>query len=223
MLQAYRSFLVSHLSGVRCEELPGETADPAAFFNDKLRGAVLPAISNSERTPAKVEGKAKGLAWCENPECQAIRDQYHALIFRKEDGEAYPQSERERNEWQAGVRDFLGAMSAWTQNSAGTPAAFFREKIGFYNDLLAVVPNGDTRALVLRSMLDFLGSSRLDGQDRLQWELPVIQVAGRLALDPNGLGRLAGDVQRARDSVIVLETALEFLAPIPVNEFMLLL
>jgi hypothetical protein len=223
LLGAYRAFLVNHLTGARCQ--PSESigdSDPAAFFNERLRNAVLPAIGETELTPSKVEGNAKGMSWCESPECRAIRDQFHTVVFRP-DGEAFQQGEREKSEWQAHARDFLAALSLWDHSTNSSPAEHFREKIGFYGDLLAIVPNGDTREYVLRSMLAFLIQSRPRPEERIEWYLPVVQLVGRVTLDPLGLGRLASDLRQANDPAIALEMAVEQIAPLPVNEFMLLL
>jgi hypothetical protein len=223
LLGAYRTFLVNHLTGARCEPLESNgDSDPAGFFNDRLRVPALPPIGEAERTPSKVEGKATGLTWCDSPECRAMRDQFHSLVFTP-DGEPFRQEQRDKNEWQARVRDLLVALSLWDQSANASPADYFREKIGFYSDLLAIVPNGETREYVLRSMLAFLIQSRPRPEDRIEWYLPIVQMVGRVALDPLGLGRLASDLRGANDPAIALEMAVEQIAPIPVNKFMLLL
>jgi hypothetical protein len=220
LLGAYRAFLVNHLSGAQCADR--EPADPAAFFNDKLRMPPLPPIDISEITPSKVEGKAKGLEWCENPECRAIREQYRLLVT-KETGEVVQSQDREQSQWQAKVRDFLAAIAAWTESTGATPAEHFREKIGFFSDVLAIVPSGTTREFVLRSLVDFLSQSRPQAENRLEWLLAVNQLVGRVQLDPLGLGRTASDLRGARDPVIALAMALEAIAPRPANEVMLLM
>jgi len=223
LVGAYRAFLANHLTGARCEALDGaDDGGAAAFFNERLRIPALPPIGEGESTASKVEGRAKGLEWCQSPECHAMRDQFHAVVFR-EDGEAFQEREREKNEWQARVRDFQGAMSSWDQSSGSSPAEHFREKIGFYGDLVAIVPNGDTREYVLRSMLAYLAQSHPRPEEGIEWYLPIVQLVGRVNLDPRGLGKLAGDLGRANDPAIALEMAVEQIAPHPVNEFMLLL
>jgi hypothetical protein len=224
VLGSFRNFLVSHLTAVRCEDT--EPKDPAAslatYFNEHLRPPALPPIDDNESKPAKREGKAQGLTWCQDPECQAMRDRFHALVF-KDTGEAVEEPQRASAEWEAKVRDFLSAMAGWTDSSGSSPIEFFREKEGFYSDLLVVVPNGETREYVLRSLLAFLLESRPASEDAIQWYLPVTQLVGRVALDPLGLGKTADDLRQSNDSAIALELALEFLAPRPLNKFMLLL
>lgn len=223
LLGAYRAFLVNHLTGARCEPLESHAdSNPAAFFNERLHTPMLPPIGETELTPSKVEGKAKGISWCESPECRAVRDQFRTMIFAP-GGEAFQQRDREQKEWQARARDFLAALSFWVQSSTSSPPEHFREKIAFYGDLLAIVPNGDTREYILRSMLAFLIQSRPPPEERIEWYLPIVQLVGRVNLDPFGLGRLATDLRQANDPVIALEMAVEQIAPHPVNEFMLLL
>jgi hypothetical protein len=221
---AYREFLVNHLTAARCEDstTPRFASDPATFFNEHLRTSALPPIGDSENSPAKRDGKAQGLTWCEDPECRSMREQYHALVF-KENGGAVQDADRAGNEWQTRAGEFLSALASWNESSGESDAEYFREKVGFYTDLLTVVPNGETRDSVIDSMLAFVLASRPASEDRLQWCLPVVQLVGRVALDPIGMGRAAEGLRRANDPAVALELALELIAPRPVNEFMLLL
>ncbi len=224
VLGSFRNFLVSHLTAARCEDTEpnNPSASLATYFNEHFRPPALPPIDDNETKPAKREGKAQGLTWCQDPECQAMRDRFHALVF-KDTGAAVEETERTGAEWEGRVRDFLSAMASWSDSSTGSPIEFFREKEGFYSDLLVVMPNGETREYVLRSLLAFLLASRPASEDVIQWYLPVTQLAGRVALDPLGLGKTADDLRQANDSAIALELALAFIAPRPLNEFMLLL
>jgi hypothetical protein len=220
---AYRQFLVSHFTAARCEELDtaSASADPADYFNSHLGTTAVASIDESERTASKREGKPQGLASCDSPECQNIRAQYQSLVF-KDNGEAVQESERQSTEWQIRVRDFLSALASWNDSSGLPPIQYFREKMDFYNQLIAIVPKGETSDYVFSSMLSFLISSRPSGEDQIDWYLPVIQIVGRVALNP-GAYEPAADLRQANDSAIALEMALELVAPHPVDEFMLLL
>jgi hypothetical protein len=227
VLEAYRQFLVRHLAGPRCADdtqsvWTGPAAGVAAYFNEKLAAAPLPQIDMSATAPSKTEGEAKGLAWCEDPECLRMREQYRNLVFG-ENGQAHQSGEREQNEWQAKARDFLTAMAAWTESTGVTLVEHYREKIGLFNELLIIVPNGPTREFVLQSMLAFLIQNRLPPENRLEWLLPVSQLTGRVGLDPLGWGATADDLGRANDSVIALFMALEAIAPRPMSAVMPLL
>lgn len=223
-LEAYRQFLVNHLPAARCADgrVGNQSPRPADYFNETLAMPPVQALSENETNAAKLEGEAKGLEWCKDPECLAIRDQYQALVH-SENGEVYQPREREQNQWQARARDFLTALANWKQSSGLTPSEYFREKIGFYNDALAIVPNGETREFVFRSLLEFLIQTRLPAENRLEWLLPVRQLVGRASLDPLGFGKLAGEMIRANDPVIALDMALEAVAPRSAAEIMPLL
>jgi hypothetical protein len=224
VLGAYREFLVNHLTGARCEELAGSSAsaDPAAYFNAHLSSPAVGPLEGAEQTASKREGKPEGLAACDSPECHDIRKQYENLVFHY-NGLAYQEAERQSIEWQTRVRDFLTALAAWNESSGAPPLQFFREKVDFYSQLLAIVPQGETRDYVFSSMLSFVLASRPSGEEQIQWYLPVVQVVGRAALDPRAFERATADLRQANDSAIALEMALELVAPRPVSEFMPLL
>jgi hypothetical protein len=224
VLGAYREFLVSHLTAARCEEADsaGASSDPADYFNSHLRTAAVGSIDESERTASKREGKPQGLASCDSPECQNIRAQYKSLVL-KDNGEAVQESDRQSTDWQIRVRDFLSALASWNDSSGVPPIQYFREKMDFYNQLIAIVPKGETSDYAVSSMSSFLIASRPSGEDQIEWYLPVIQIVGRVALNPGAYERATADLRQANDSAIALEMALELVAPHPVNEFMLLL
>jgi hypothetical protein len=227
LLEAYRQFLAAHFAGARCADDSKNiwTASPeniTSLFNEKLATAPLQPIDPGTMVPSKTDGEAKGLEWCEDAECKAMREQYRALIF-SDNGRANQSVDREQNQWQAKARDFLAAMASWTQSTGLTPLQQFREKISLFNELLIVVPNGQTREFVLQSLLEFLIQNRLPEENRMEWLLPVNQLAGRVGLDPAGWGETANDLRRANDSVIVLSMALEAIAPRPLDAVMPLL
>jgi len=217
LLEAYRRFLNSNLAGTRCADdtqnvWAAPAANVAAYFNDKLAIPPLSPIDMSSITPAKSDGEVKGLAWCEDPECRAMRDQFQALIFGENGAASQPQ-QREQNEWQSRARDFLGALAAWTQSTGIGPVEHFREKIALFSELVVIVPNGPAREFVLQSMLGFLIQNRLPPENRFEWLLPVSQLSGRMGFDPAGWGETADDLRRANDSAIALSMALEAIAP----------
>ena len=227
VLEGYRQFLVNHLAGARCADdaknmWVGSAASVASYFNEKLAIPPLQPIDVSATAPDKTAGEAKGLAWCDDPECRATRDQYLNLVFR-ENGQAHQTGEREKIEWQAKAREFLTAMAAWTQSTGLTAVEHFREKIGLYNELLIIAPNGPTREFVLQSMLEFLIQNRLPADNRMEWILTVNQLAGRVGFDPAGWGDTADALRRGNDSVIALSMALEAIAPRPMSAVMPLL
>ena len=101
MLEAYRAYLVRHLSGARC----GDTArfemkvaiesvatavselqaavNAGPYFNESLRVDPIPPLTAAEQTASKASGEAKGLQGCTAPECKAIGTEYRNLIMRE--------------------------------------------------------------------------------------------------------------------------------------------
>ena len=224
LLEAYRQFLASHLAGQRCaddaQSVWTASADKVtSYFNDKLAVAPLQPIDLHGITPAKTEGEAKGLTWCEDPECREMRERYRALVFTNS-GLASQTQDREQNDWQAKARDFLTAMANWTQSTGLSPVEHFREKMSLFSELLIVVPRGATRDFVLKSQLEYLIENRLPEENRMEWLLPVNQLAGRVGLDPSGWGETAEELRRANDSVVALAMALEAIAPRPLDALM---
>ena len=219
LLQAYRLFLANNLSAARCADTPSSESaeDPASFFNSRLALPALQPLGENELAPAKREGQAKGVDWCESPECQAMRNQYRSLVLREEGG-IYQPAEREQSGWQAKVRDFVNALFSWTQSSGTSAVEHFREQIGFYNQLLALVPNGSLREFIFRSYLDFLIQNRPAPENRMEWLFAVSQLVGRVSLDAGGLGQIAEDLRRANDPVISLYMLLAAVAPQPIGE-----
>jgi hypothetical protein len=230
LVDAYRAYLVNHLSAVRCADsdllqvstaAPGpvdaraadvEAADAANFFNQKLLAAPLRPLQESETTPSRVEGAATGLRGCEDAPCKAVMERFRALVFNPA-GAAYQTSEKAAPEWRHKLADFLAEMTRWQESREATPLGYFRDKCGLYNDLAAAVATPDDRETVLRALLDFVQRNSFQADNRAAWFLPVNGLIGRVGLDPRGLPHLADELRRPADPVIALYANLEKLAP----------
>jgi len=230
LLEGYRLYLVTHLSGKRCADddlmqggghsfglATGAALDPQAaegwpFFNEKLRMPPLQPIQEQEVTPSALEGAASGLRSCADPECRDIARLYRALIFDA-NGAPHAQSEKSTLEWETKLRNFLSALADWKQSADTGSAAYFREKCGFYSDSFNLAPPGPLRELVLTYMLGYLKQNRFQTEDAIQWFLPVNALIGRVALDPAGMRGLAEQLRRSNDPLIALYADLEQLAP----------
>src|SRR5260370_27009049 len=98
LLEAYRLYLVVNFSASRCADseqtgsqsfgiYTGQPADMVAanfvaFFNEKLRMPPLAAIQEQEVTPARLEGTAAGLHFCEAASCKTFMEQIHGMTLR---------------------------------------------------------------------------------------------------------------------------------------------
>lgn len=230
LLENFRAYLVWHLSGKRCaddelqmpigaissfatpEEADAQAADAANFFNQHLAVAPVKPIEEVETLPSRQSGTAAGLHACEDTACKGIANQFHDLVFQA-NGNALQPKDKETAEWHAQLLGFLKSMSEWTQMPEVSPAAYFREKCGVYNDLAAAVPTPAERELVLQALLDFIGRNSFQVKNRLEWFLPANGLIGRAALDPVGLARITELLRKSSDPVVALFANLEAVAP----------
>jgi len=230
LVEVFRAFLVWHLSGKRCaddelqmpvgaiasfatpEEADAQAADAANFFNQHLAVSPVKPIEDVETMPARQSGNAQGLHACEDTACKGIANEFHELVFHP-NGNALQPKEKDTPEWHAQLLAFLKLLAEWTQMPEVTPAAYFREKCGVYNDLAGAVPSPAERELVLQALLDFVGRNSFQVKNRLEWFLPVNGLIGRAALDPVGLARITELLRKSSDPVIALFANLEVVAP----------
>ncbi len=237
LAEAYRLYLVHHLSGDRCadDELIGSAppsinvvtglpidalgASAAALFAEKILVTPLKPLSEQETTPHTLEGYAAGLRSCEDSECRNANALMRELAFAP-DGNPLLESQHDTDAWRARLQGLLAALEAW-QPAKGQADEVFREKTWVYNNLFSLSP-GASRERVVHSWLDYLKQSRSTVSDREQWLLPVSALVGRAALEPANI-KLAAELRRQDDPVIALYVQLEAVAPRPVAKILPLL
>ncbi|MFY9726120.1 MAG: hypothetical protein WB579_03580 [Bryobacteraceae bacterium] len=237
LAEAYRLYLVHHLSGDRCADddlmnngaasfnlVTGQPTDAlggaaAAFFAEKILVPPLQPLSEQETTPHTLEGFAAGLRSCQDAQCQDVNALLRELAFAP-DGHPLLEAEHDTEAWRARLRGVLARMEAW-QPGKGQADEVFREKTWVYSNLFSMSP-APSREIVMRSWLDYLKQSRSTVSDRAQWLLPVSALVGRVALDP-GNTKLAEELRREDDPVIALYVRLEAVAPRPAQEILPLL
>ncbi|MGB7759854.1 MAG: hypothetical protein WBL61_08500 [Bryobacteraceae bacterium] len=237
LAEAYRLYLVHHLTGDRCADghliyngpatiqlgsgQPTEVLGWSAsvFFEEKILMPPLKPLSEQETTPHSLEGFAAGVNTCQDSQCQEINGLARDLAFSPE-GQPLLQAEHDTDKWRAGLQATLTALDAW-QPGNGQADEVFREKTWLYNNLFGMTA-GASRENVLRSWLNYLKQSRATVSDRAQWFLPVNAVIGRAALDP-GNKKLAELLRQQDDPVIALYVQIEPLAPRTPEKILLLL
>ncbi|HYW48299.1 MAG TPA: hypothetical protein VE959_35875 [Bryobacteraceae bacterium] len=240
LLEAYRVYLVMNLSAARCADndlmqggrasfglftaqpVDQQADDYVTFFNTRLVIPPLQRIPEQEATPARLEGAATGLRFCQDVACQAIAADYRALVLN-DAGSPLPPGDRTRPEWQAKLRAFLSSIAEWKRAPDVTPAEYFEQRSEVYRQFLGLAPDGPSREMVLRGLLDFTGQNAFQKASRLEWFLPVNSLIARLSLDPLGLGKLAGELRQSEDPLIALYANLEVLAPRPADRILPLL
>lgn len=227
LAEAYRRYLVNHLSGERCADgylvfngpmtlnlttgQPTETLGwgAAAMFAEKILVPPLAPLTEQETTPKSLEGFAAGANTCQDATCQHVNELLRNLAFSSE-GTPLIDSQRDTDAWRASLQAALAALEAW-QPGKGETDQVFRDKTWAYNNLYAMSHARD-RQLVLHSWLDYLKQSRAALSDRAQWFLPVSALIGRSAMDPGNRG-MAELLRATGDPVIELYVQVEALAP----------
>jgi hypothetical protein len=227
LVEAYRLYLVQHLTGDRCADdhlinkgpitLNLTTGQPSeilgwnasVFFAEKILMPPLKPLSEQETTPHSLEGFAADAHTCQDAPCQNVNQLARALAFGPNE-QPLLESQHNTDAWRAALQATLAALEAW-QPANGQADEVFREKTWVYNNLYAMSP-GASRESVLRSWLSYLKQSRATVSDRAQWFVPVNALIGRVALDP-GNTKLAEILRQQDDPVIALYVQLEPLAP----------
>jgi len=238
LVEAYRLYLVHHLSGDRCADdelinrdpsitvnlMTGRVTDvlglnAAGFFAEKMLLPPLKPLAEQETTPHSLDGYAAGAQTCRDAVCQDITRREHDLAFDA-DGQPLSEAEHDTDQWRAKLESTLKAMDDW-QPAGGNADEVFREKTWAYNNLYAM-SSGAGRDSVTRSWLNHLKQSRTTVSDRAQWLLPVSTLIGRSALDPSNK-KLAEQLRAAGDPVIGLYVQVERLAPRKLEQIFALL
>jgi hypothetical protein len=228
LAEAFRKYLVSHLSGDRCADgyliyngpltvnlVTGQPVEvigssTATFFKDKIMMPPLTALTEQETTPNSLKGSAAGAQTCTDDQCQHFNELSRKLAFTPE-GTPLAETERKADGWRASLQSVLKELEAWQPAKGQTADDLFRDKTWVYDNLYAMAP-GASRELVERSWIDYLKQSRTTVTDRGRWLLPASALIGRSALDPANL-KLAEMLRGANDPVIALYIQVEALAP----------
>jgi hypothetical protein len=239
LLEAYRLYLVTHLSGARCaddDRMQGgmvmassaaaleayQAVDFAGFFNQKLRTDPLQPIQEAEATPARLEGAVTGLRTCEDEDCQAISTAFRGLVLTSQ-GTTVPPADRASKDWRDRHAALLQKLEAWKPGEHTTPAEHFREKVLLYSDLLSISPAGEPRDGAVRSEISYLLHSREEAATRMEWFLPLNALLARTSLDPVGYGAYRAELEKSADPVAALYAKLEAVAPRPPDRVISLL
>jgi hypothetical protein len=232
--EAWRAYLVRHLGGERCadtagaDSAPGITlssraangpdysnpAGPALFFNTKVQGGGVKAITAEEAQPSSIlDGKARSIAACESEDCRQLGGQYSSLMLSPL-GLAYTDEEKMQSRWAARLQDFLAAMDAW---KCDTQSDCFWVKSRFYGDLFDVIPHGPARDTVLRSLLGWLERNNYQRDHRVEWFYPVNLLIIRTFADPKGMQATLNELRKSADPIVALYAQLEQVLPRPMD------
>jgi hypothetical protein len=173
ILDAFRTYLVLHLSGPRCTSRLGVTATPSAEndtlteIDETLFNRDRPRLTRRERTPARALESGKGSAthdgiffgdtglWR-----SAISRRLMAQVtgLRAHDQTGRPVDDRRSPEWNEQLSQLYALMATWSRGDEPTPEDYMRERAILLDMLVDVIPSGVERVRALGDLLAFLKS-----------------------------------------------------------------
>jgi hypothetical protein len=174
LLDAFRSYLVLHLSGERCAPI-GLTRNVARTGEDHvlnevdevLSGAGRPRLTLKERTAARIVESPLPPALWQSPASRALLAKANALRFHQQAGR--PVYDRRPPEWDEQLSQFYSAMAAWVPGAEPSTAQYLQQR-GILLELLAdVIPSGPDRIRALGDLLAFLKSDARQLLSNQQW------------------------------------------------------
>jgi hypothetical protein len=239
LIEAYRLYLITHLSSARCAdndqvlgggtsfglltgaETAGQTGDFVGYFNTRLRMDPLLPITELESTPLRLEGTAARTSFCQDDDCKDIAARYRRLVLN-DAGVPFPPAGRSTPEWKARLGEYLSAVDRWKPADKTTAAGYYHERCQAYADALSVA-DGASRETVVRALVAFAAASPLQKTNRLEWFLPINGLIGRMSLDPQGMGKLAVEARGSENPAVAVFAALEEAAPRPPDRILALL
>ena len=173
LLDAFRSYLVLHLSGERCAMRSPALAGPSAEsdtltdIEQTLSSRGRPRLSVKERTAARrVEG-AKGARareivlldqgglW-QSTISKSLLAQVTALRAHPQSGR--PVDDQRTPEWSERLSQFYGRMGTWTRSDEPSVEHYLYERAILLETLVDVIPSGADRLRALGDLLVFLKS-----------------------------------------------------------------
>jgi len=173
VLDAFRSYLVRHLSGERCATRSPAIAGPSAE-NDTLTDIDLTLanrdrsrLSRKERTAARRVGGAEGARardgvlfsdsglW-QSAISKSLLTQVAALRAHQQSGR--PVDDRRTPEWSEQLSQFYARMGTWTRSDEPSVEDYLRERDILLEMLVDVIPSGAERLRALGDLLVFLKS-----------------------------------------------------------------
>jgi acetyl esterase/lipase len=228
LLEAYRDYLVKHLSANRCADnvtrngelfrVPGYVD----WFNKSMRldssANILP-ISTDDAKPSKVEGSAKLYHYWQTPRAkkllQGIRDlrfgpseKQSASSETRKQAQPLSLPERESLSWNRMLVEFLNDLQEWKPEHEASNADYFHQKCVLLEGLVVLAPPGPMRQRVLGEYLIFLRLNRFQIESRTEWLFHVRSLISRFS-SGDGRRSILGALKDSSDPILELYASLE--------------
>ncbi|HVI10448.1 MAG TPA: hypothetical protein VND65_19325 [Candidatus Binatia bacterium] len=224
LLRAYRQYLVTNFSDVRCASArPQSDQDglPPAIrgFNQQFRAELLALqiapVSAEELKSARIVAPPQSTPYWQTQQAKKLMAELRALRSGGDETSESGNDSEKRAPVSAQVTDFLAEIDSW-QPQDEPVADVFHEKSILYDGALDLAPAAQ-RSQIINSFVGFLQQYSSQLPTRLEWILPA---------DDWLSGRKGGDDRKeviqaflnSGDPVLTLYARLERLEPRKVNE-----
>jgi len=172
-LESFRTYLVRHLKGVRCEpavEPDRETSLLKSVNEIFVRHRIAP-LTPAERTPVRVVLGRMNIEFWQSPASKDILEREKALKF---DGRR-PRLDADKRtpEWADMLRDFYKALDSWKRSAGVTEGDYRQERFLAHESVLTFVPAGPEWDHALSQLILFMRGEGMQHFGTLEWASKV--------------------------------------------------
>jgi len=217
IIEAYRTYLVSQLTGQRCietitaKEQKTFEAGLVTHFNDKLRSLAyknISPISEDEIKPGRREGSVRDDVYWTSAKSKSILSAMRRLRF-KSAGSEFNAQEKESAEWQSQLSELMRALASWGPSDEKSEEDYFHQKCVIYDALINSIPADNQydglRDELLRDFTSMLGGSQLQKVKPAEWFLHAKILIDRAnAATPRERTKLVPLIYNSRSTILHL-------------------
>ncbi len=172
---SWRTYLVKHFTGARCQESRDEAwvqaIEKTALedFNNKFANGAsgVAPITPDEQKAGSVDGTAQLQKILDGEQMAQQRARFMALMFGTT--KALTDYEKSTPEWKQQFSEYLSSVESMKADSGEPEAIFFMRKSGALKTILLASPSGPERDKVLTQYVSFLKSTNLQQESPVEW------------------------------------------------------
>jgi hypothetical protein len=179
LLKAYRKYLVTQLTGVRCNDNVNSGQQAITWI-----GARTSPLAADEIKPGKTEGVVKADRYFQSADSQQLGAALRQITS----------ADRTAPEWPGRLADFLRDYSAW--QPPGDEIDVFHQRATVLHTLLSSIPPGEDRDRIVAMAATLLQSSSAERQSPAEWlwqSKTLLEAAGGDAPKMLAAFRASGD------------------------------
>lgn len=222
LVSAYRSFLVRHLTAIRCENNVSQQLSDFEkrmtldHFNDRIRRIAgntdrIAAIAGEELRPEKVEASAKLNEYWQSAETKELLRMSRRIRFGGTH-EPLTDAQKDTAEWRWDLQQLLNKLSDW-KAAEETEADAFHQKCLTYRALLREAPNSKARANVWHEYVFFVAGSSMLRSNPAEWALQARELIASARRNSEDEKLLLAELQQSQQTALTHYAALEATLP----------